>query len=902
MGSPAYFRQDQIVTEHEVIQAFLNDPRFGFKESGEFLRGGRCPNCNGKDAWVGKDHPWVVKCNRINNCGWSETARQLYPDLFTRYAEKFPATPEKPNATADAYLKFNRGFDLVRMDGWYSQERYRIQDTGEYVETVRVYLDEGRTRYWERLIDKDKKHGQRVNFGGRRKEDGSVCRGDWWMPPGQTIGQLDEVYLVEGIFHAMAFHQAGYKACALLMAGNFPETAIAEHTGRQVRWRLALDDDPAGRKAMLKMKGRLKELGEKCSLALTGMEGRDWDDLYRLGKLNDEFLGDCLWRGRMFAAEDAIEKAWAYYAWKRRTRMLIEFDDALYSVVVGDKLNEELAASGLAIVHGDSKELFRSHVQRNKISPCYPQFQYCERNQLTGELFYFFHVTFANHTSATHIALKGGDFESAAALNKALLVNLAGATFTGSAADLKILRDDIWFKRKALHVTAVPFVGYDRGSRVYVFQSFAFQHGRLIEPNKHGFFVADGDYPVKTTFKGFPIHRAKPEEFDTGWFGDFCQVFGQNGIAALVFFFGSLFAEQIRAEVKSFPFLEITGEPGSGKSTLLEFLWKLLGRDDYEGFDPSKATFAARARAFMQVANLPIVLIESDRGAVAGDAKKKMFDFEELKTAYNGRAIRSLGVMNRGNDIEEPPFRGTIVISQNADVDGTEALLSRLIQLHTDCKHHTEHTKQLAPWFETATVEQLGGFLQRALARETEILACWREHYPVYLAGYGQRGDVKFQRILKNHASLMGLAHALQLVIPEFTDAQLDRLSDFIYARAVDRQQKLNADHPIVQGFWESYELLNVYDARDPDAHYAERTLEKERLNHANEQGLIAINLKQFYQCCMEQKVEATPTDLLKRYLPNSKKFKYLGQRTVRSKLLNKGIWCWLFQEPRGKQ
>ena len=152
------------------------------------------------------------------------------------------------------------------------------------------------------------------------------------------------------------------------------------------------------------------------------------------------------------------------------------------------------------------------------------------------------------------------------------------------------------------------------------------------------------------------------------------------GLVCLVFWFGSLFAEQIRAEFSSFPFLEINGDPGTGKSTIIEFLWKLLGRDDYEGFDPSKATFAARTRAFMQVANMPVVLIESDR--TQPNSKTRQFDFDELKTAYNGRAIRSLGVYNRGNDIEEPPFRAAVVISQNAAVDGEPALLSRIMQCH----------------------------------------------------------------------------------------------------------------------------------------------------------------------------------------------------------------------------
>ncbi|MCP5751357.1 ATP-binding protein, partial [Klebsiella pneumoniae] len=74
------------------------------------------------------------------------------------------------------------------------------------------------------------------------------------------------------------------------------------------------------------------------------------------------------------------------------------------------------------------------------------------------------------------------------------------------------------------------------------------------------------------------------------WGGDLWRAFGAKGYIALAFWLGALFAEQIRAVQKSYPFLEVVGEPGSGKSTLLEFLWRLSGRPDYEGFDPSKST------------------------------------------------------------------------------------------------------------------------------------------------------------------------------------------------------------------------------------------------------------------------------------------------------------------------
>src|SRR5690606_7428805 len=123
-------------------------------------------------------------------------------------------------------------------------------------------------------------------------------------------------------------------------------------------------------------------------------------------------------------------------------------------------------------------------------------------------------------------------------------------------------------------------------------------------------------------------------EYDRQWVDTMWRAYGAKGLAALTFWFGSLFADQIRASQKSYPLLEIVGEAGSGKTTLFEFLWKLFGRSDYEGFDPSKSTAAGRARNFAQVAGMPVVLIESDREQTGDNPKVRSFDWDELKTAF----------------------------------------------------------------------------------------------------------------------------------------------------------------------------------------------------------------------------------------------------------------------------
>jgi len=91
---------------------------------------------------------------------------------------------------------------------------------------------------------------------------------------------------------------------------------------------------------------------------------------------------------------------------------------------------------------------------------------------------------------------------------------------------------------------------------------------------------------------------------------------------------------------------------------------------------------------FSQVSNLPVVLIESDREAT-DSAKAKQFDWDDLKTAYNGRAMRSRGVKNNGNDTYDPPFRGAVMISQNDQVAASEAIISRIVHITVTREHQT---------------------------------------------------------------------------------------------------------------------------------------------------------------------------------------------------------------------
>ncbi|MFV9997279.1 MAG: hypothetical protein AB8W37_06185 [Arsenophonus endosymbiont of Dermacentor nuttalli] len=60
------------------------------------------------------------------------------------------------------------------------------------------------------------------------------------------------------------------------------------------------------------------------------------------------------------------------------------------------------------------------------------------------------------------------------------------------------------------------------------------------------------------------------------------------------------------------------------------------------------------------MSNLPVCLIESDR---MQDNVKRAFDWEEMKSLYNGRAIRSTGIKTNQNETYDLPCLKAVLLS-----------------------------------------------------------------------------------------------------------------------------------------------------------------------------------------------------------------------------------------------
>lgn len=434
----------------------------------------------------------------------------------------------------------------------------------------------------------------------------------------------------------------------------------------------------------------------------------------------------------------------------------------------------------------------------------------------------------------------------------------AGATWLGTQKHL----DQIVITQTegVKTVETIDFMGYSKDHQAYIFNDIACHNGNVVKANSEDYFELG-----KRRVKSPSLLKIKAQPDSTGyredWLPKLWLCFGAKGLITLTYWFGSLFAEQIRGQYESFPFLEVTGEPDAGKSTLLVFIWKLFGRN-YEGFDPTKGSASGRSRAMGQVAGMPVVLLEGDRNSDA--ANTKSFDWDELKDFFGGGLLRTRGVKNNTNETYEPPFRGTIVISQNAPVTGHEAILSRIVKLHFTKPKITEASSAAADAINLMEIEELSHFLVKAIKAEPQVMALFAERYPHHRQRLRKMSALRSARVVKNHAMILALVDCLALILP-LSETQLAACDQQLLQMAMERQSAISADPAELDEFWAVYDYL---ESRGDHA----------MVNHAKKPDeLIAINLNQFAEKAAEFKQKIPDLNTLRRMLPDCRRHKLLG-------------------------
>ncbi|CEE28468.1 toprim domain-containing protein [Xanthomonas citri] len=895
----------------QVLSRLERDYGLKHRRDTPYMRGGKCPSCSKKELYTNYQRPWVVKCGRQSKCGRELHVKDLYDDLFDDWSKRFQPTPAAPNAAADAYLQFSRGFDLAPLKGLYTQDSHYDRKISAGTATVRFALVKG--GWWERLIDRPHRFGkQKARFA-----PGKSYAGVWWAAPAAltVMKTAREVWIVEGIFDALALLQHGMCAVSAMSSNAFPEESLRELAKARMAdlptlvW--ALDNEPGARAYTHKHIKRAAALGfDSRAAQIVQRDGKktDWNDLHLRAIASDDpkqwdnDVKEARYQGDLLVARSAVDKGLLMFEHDGRNDFWLDYRSRLYwfdfDTQRFDKLRKEKLGDidaddgdgdgdGDEVAAEDLKKIKRAACSVQKIANCYPEALYFQRQEVTDESWYYFRVDFPHDGPSVKGTFTGGHVASASEFKKRLISLAAGAMFTGTGHQLDRLIEEQTEAIKT--VDAIDFVGYSKEHRAYLLGDMAVRDGELVTANEEDYFEFD-KLRLKTTQKSIRLEiQRDAEAFRVDWLPWLWQCFGTHGMVAMTFWFGSLFAEQIRAGHKSFPFLEATGEAGAGKTTLLTFLWKLLGRSDYEGFDPAKSSKAGRARAMGQVSGMPVVLLEADRSE-PDKAHSKTFEWDELKDFFGGGTLATRGVRNGGNETYEPPFRGTIVITQNAAVDASEAILTRIVKLHFKRPQVTTESRIAADNLNALQVEEVSHFLVRAVRQERAILDLFAERVKVFEAKLRAQQDLRLERVIKNHAQMLALFDCLRLVIT-IPDDMVEQTRLALLDMALERQKAISADHAMVNEFWEVYEYLEATGHG------------KAVVNHSRDAQRIAINLNHFAARAAQFSQSVPDLKVLRALLGDSRRHKFIGANVaVNSAVLKDDLTgvgttvkCWVF-------
>ena len=905
--------------KHRIIERLENT--FKFKRVDEWFREGICPQCSKKELYTNALNPRLVKCGRINKCGYEEHVKDICEDLFKDWSEYHPQTDANPNAAADAYLSEGRGFDLKNLIGKYTQQHYTDKDTKQSSATVRFMLDD--KHYWERLIDRPDRFGnKKARFSYGFKNSGQA----WSVHELDELCNASSIWITEGIFDSIAISEIGEKSMSCLSCVNYPDQKlkeIADHCHKlnipkpRIRW--AFDNDSAGKGFTVKWHERARAEGWSSTAAQPPANGGkkvDWNDLYQWDKLNKDVLPKYKHYGELLIAETAEEAGLLIYNhyesrrhsfyYNHKFRLYwweLDYDKYNKAVQHLEDRNNEASENGGKIL--TDKEIRESALKNCSAAKeiCNSQVEplYFQRNEITDESWYYFKLQ--SPWSETKTTFTADQMSSRSKFKPRVMSVMSGAMWTGTDQQL-----ETFIKRtteRLREVKTIDFIGYSREYETYIFEKHAVHKGQVIHINEHDFFKIKRK-EIKTLASSPAITINPKQEFDPYWWNDFYRVRGSKGIIALAWWMGSYFAEQIRAEHSSYPFMEIVGEAGAGKSRLIEMMWKLSGRKDYEGFDANKSTNVAVYRNFAQIANLPVVLIEGDRNDVNGNAvQKAKFSWDELKDAFNGRAIRSKGLKTAGNETYEPPFRGSILISQNTAIQASEAILTRTLHLYFDRKGQSLETKRIVDELDRMELEDACTFMTHCLRNEEKILDTYKSELSGIESEYHQMG-ITHTRIALCHAQVAALVkamakHVLPIDLEDSIAAQ-----EMLQEMARDRVNQLNGDHPDVEKFWDVYEYLQ--GNRSPDF----------GLNHHQEDAsTVAINLNEVYKVAARNYQQLPEINEMKKLLRGSRKYKFVESnkqvysdrfpaddvaavsknREITGKP-SRNVKCWIFSNP----
>ena len=706
---------------HQEIKRRLLDDNLKAREVGDKINGVACPDCGKPEAYAYANEPNVIICHRMSQCGAKTLTRELYPDLFTTFEDRFPKTSINQRATAEAFLQA-RGLKTESLN--FSQGAV-IEDKKTYP-TIKIEFDDVT---FQRLID----------YQGSNKTRLSTYKGKRYAT--HSVNSADKVYVVEGIFDALALEQSGLPAIATLSSVHNPETCFKQG----IHYVLGFDDDKAGIKAVNKFKAYLNERSISFSVQLPPA-GKDWNDLLLSGDLvedkQDGTLALCRWRGALAMADNALDYFKIYSKQKPYNNTFFEFKGQTYKGLF--KLDDD----GQPIEH---------RVMR--VLDCVLNIAYSIEDaslQYESRLSHIINAV-SSREGVNTIRFKGADFSALNDFKSKLLQYRL--VFFGNGSDLTYFAEYL-FKKKPIKVRECQALGYDSMSDCYVLNKFLYDKGGKHYPiDKDGYFHQHRLKP----FSGQDKSITRIDSVDVAKFIQSLHgAYGDKGLLALGFWVSTTFSHVIFEKFGFFPFMSFHGDPHCGKSDLTTTLNRCFFIDS-EGLAMGSAnTRKGELRTISQKSSMVTAMLEGRKG-------HSKFDYDGVLPLYNRNSLQVRAQTTNDNQVHDLKFTGALAFVQNHEQFISKPAKERVVSIHfTD--EGLDDTYEAWQHLKTYSIEQLAGV--------GHFIITNREYFEDNInqdihetADYFRSKGVGVDRIAKNHAvAYSGASILMEIVKPDIKD------------------------------------------------------------------------------------------------------------------------------------
>lgn len=282
------------------------------------------------------------------------------------------------------------------------------------------------------------------------------------------------------------------------------------------------------------------------------------------------------------------------------------------------------------------------------------------------------------------------------------------------------------------------------------------------------------------------------------WSDLFISTFGDNAVMAVCYYIASMFRDIIMERFRSFPILNIFGQPGSGKTKFTMSLLRLFG-NAVEGPNVATGTIYAISEQMAAVHNGFVHLDEYKNNILPEK-------IELLKGAYENRG-RSRRDMETGK-VKQTSMNSGLILSGQEMTTADNALFSRIFYLTFDKSVFTPQERETFEMLKNyEDSNSLTPITNRIIPLRAKVEERYADAYHSTMAEFKQAIDMSRTtgRLVETYASVLAVIKALDgdLSLPR---SYAEILPTFVsYLKRQDESVRNTSE---VAAFWSGLETL----------------------------------------------------------------------------------------------